>query len=72
MVDSNSDDRHKLSDEEKMQMDTVKELGADFITILHKIGGSDPANGQMKSRDLSLAQTHIEDAVMRATRHITG
>lgn len=67
-----------LSGLEKHQMQKVKDMGAEFIAYLHEIGGTramldsggpPPPQG---SRDLSLAQTHMEDAVMRAVRHITG
>lgn len=80
-VDSASDDRtannavrhqyRKLSDEEKLRMQTIKDLGAAFISQLHQIGGTDPNGDRHASRDLALAQTHAEDAVMRAVRHIT-
>lgn len=61
-----------LSDTEKGQMTEVKDLGAAFIAKLHEIGGTDASSDRMASRNLSLSQTHIEDAVMRAVRHITG
>lgn len=72
---SNNAVRHQyrvLSDEEKAQMLAVKDLGAAFIAKLHEIGRTDPATDQVGSRDLSLARTHMEDAVMRAVRHITN
>ena len=81
-VDSSSDDRtannavrHKyrvLSDEEKMAMQEIKDLGVAFIAKLHEIGGTDPTGDRFASRDLSLANTHAEDDVMRAVRHITA
>lgn len=81
-VDSTSDDRttnnavrHQyrvLSDAEKAQMQELKDMGADLIAKLHEIGGTDPAGESLASRDLSLARTHVEDAVMRAVRHITA
>lgn len=81
-VDSSSDGRtannavrHKyrvLSDEEKIAMQDIKDLGAAFISKLHEIGGTDPSGDRFASRDLSLANTHAEDAVMRAVRHITA
>lgn len=81
-VDSSSDDRtvnnavrhqyRTLSDLEKQQMQRMKDLGAEFIATLHAIGGTDPAGDRQASRDLSIAQTHAEDAVMRAVRHITA
>lgn len=61
-----------LSDAEKAQMQRIKDMGAAFIADLHQMGGTDPAGDRFASRDLSLANTHIEDAVMRAVRHITA
>lgn len=71
-VDSASDDRtannavrhtyRVLSDEEKQQMVELKDLGAAFITACNKIGGS---------RELSLAITKAEEAVMWAVKHVT-
>ena len=76
-IDSTSDDRTAnnaarhtyriLTDEEKAQMQEVKDLGAAFIAKLLEIGGAD-----LTSRDLMLAKDHAEDAVMRAVRHITS
>lgn len=80
-VSSTGDDRtannavrhqyRKLSEAEKAQMQRIKDMGAALITELHVIGGTDPTLDRFASRDLSLANTHIEDAVMRAVRHIT-
>ncbi len=61
-----------LSDAEKAQMQEIKDMGAAFIAKLHEIGGTDPDGQAFGSRDLSLANTHAEDAVMRAVRHITA
>jgi hypothetical protein len=71
-VDSASDDRtannavrHQyrvLTDEEKQQMVDLKDLGAAFIAKCIKIGGS---------RELSLAITNAEQAVMWAVKHVT-
>lgn len=61
-----------LSDAEKAQMQEIKDMGAALIAKLHEIGGTDPAGDRFASRDLSLANTHAEDAVMRAVRHITA
>ncbi|MGK8234043.1 hypothetical protein ACLGGT_14310 [Roseovarius sp. MS2] len=60
-----------LSEAEKARVDAVKELGATFIGLCHEIGGTDPDGERLASRHLSLAVTHVEDAVMRAVRHIT-
>lgn len=72
-VDSAGDDRtannavrHKyrvLSDEEKQQMLELKDLGAAFIEKCNEVG---------KSRELSLAVTNAEQAVMWAVKHVTA
>ena len=72
-VEATSDDRiannvmrHEyriLSDEEKRQMKAVKDLGLDFVTLCESMG---------KARELSLAITKIEEAVMWAVKYITG
>lgn len=59
-----------LSDAEKQDMQEIKDIGAAFIAKLHEIGGTE--GERFASRDLSLANTHAEDAVMRAVRHITA
>lgn len=51
-----------LSEEEKAQMLHVKDMGLDFIEYCDALGGS---------RELSLAKTKIEEAVMWAVKHIT-
>lgn len=61
-----------LSDTEKAQMQAIKDMSAAFIAKLHEIGGTDAGGDRFASRDLSLANTHAEDAVMRAVRHITA
>jgi len=81
-VDSSGDDRtannamrHKyrvLDEREKALMEEVKDMGLAFVEKLHEIGGTEPEGERLASRDLSLAQTHVEDAVMRAVRHITA
>lgn len=72
--------RHKyrvLSPEEQELMVHIKDLGAAFVNLLHKAGGTTPpAEGSREdhrfaSRNLSMAFTHMEDAVMRAVKHIT-
>jgi hypothetical protein len=80
-IKSESDDRtvnnavrHEyrvLTDAEKALMVEVKDAGAAFIALLHRIGGTEGGD-RFASRDLSLANTHTEDAVMRAVRHITA
>ncbi|MGE0289495.1 MAG: hypothetical protein AB7I42_25905 [Bradyrhizobium sp.] len=64
-----------LTDDEKAQMQTLKDIGLLFVHLLYDIGG----NGADKhftgaahtSHELALAQTKIEEAVMWAVKHIT-
>ena len=51
-----------LTDEEKAQMVALKDIGAAFIAKCQEIGGS---------REMSLAITNAEQAVMWAVKHIT-
>lgn len=65
VINNTSDVRHNyrvLTDAEKAAMTRLKDLGQAFINACKDLG---------ESRDLSLAITHAEDAVMRAVRHIT-
>lgn len=72
-VDSASDDRtannvmrHEyriLSEEEKLQMKGIKDLGLEFVNLCNSIG---------RSRELSLAITKIEESVMWAVKHVTN
>jgi hypothetical protein len=72
-VESTSDERtvnnvmrHQykvLNEAEKANMLAVKDLGRDFHDLVETLGGS---------RELSLAKTKIEEAVMWAVKHITG
>lgn len=71
-IDSASNDRtannavrhayRVLSDAEKQQMVDLKDIGAAFIAKCQEIGGS---------RELSLAVTKAEEAVMWAVKHVT-
>ena len=71
-VDSTSDERtvnnvmrHQyrvLSDAEKAQMQSLKDKGLELHQLIESIG---------KSRELSLAATKTEEAVMWAVKHIT-
>ncbi len=73
MVDSASDDRvvnnvmrhgyRVLSDEEKAQMQALKDKGLELWNLIDAIGGS---------RELSLAKTKVEEAVMWAVKHVTA
>lgn len=72
-VDSASNDRtannavrHQyrvLSDAEKAQMVAIKDKGAELLTLIEGLGGS---------RELSIAKTKTEEAVMWAVKHITA
>lgn len=69
-----------LSDEEKAQMLELKDRGLDFVELLAKISRSaykgtadaDINPLRLASRELSLAQTKMEEAVMWAVKHVTG
>lgn len=52
-----------LSDDEKAQMQKIKDDGLAFWEMLDGIG---------QSRELSLAKTKIEEAVMWAVKHVTA
>lgn len=51
-----------LSDEEKYQMAAAKMAGGKLWDFIDSLGDS---------AELTLAKRHVEDAVMRAVRHIT-
>ncbi len=51
-----------LSDAEKAQMQAIKDKGLEMHTLIASIGGS---------RELSLALTKTEEAVMWAVKHLT-
>lgn len=51
-----------LSDAEKVQMQAIKDTGLVFHTLIESLGAS---------RELSLAKTKIEEAVMWAVKHLT-
>ncbi|MCC5809902.1 MAG: hypothetical protein JJU06_05965 [Ectothiorhodospiraceae bacterium] len=80
-VGSSSDDRtvnnimrHQyrvLDGTEKLHMQEVKDAGLRFVRLLHQVGGTDFAGDRQGSRELSRAQTKMEEAVMWAVKHIT-
>lgn len=80
-VDSTSDDRvinnvmrHQyrvLDEKDKENMQGVKDLGKQFYEFLHFVGKTDPSEPNFSSRELALAATKIEEAVMWAVKHIT-
>jgi hypothetical protein len=51
-----------LSDVEKAQMQSIKDIGLEFYDLLEQLGSS---------RELSLAKTKIEEAVMWSVKHLT-
>lgn len=55
-----------LSDAEKAQMVAVKDAGAALLNLINDIGA---VSG---SRELSIARTKTEEAVMWAVKHVTG
>lgn len=62
---ANNTMRHQyrvLTDDEKASMQKIKDIGLEFHTFIDTLG---------KSRELSLALTKIEEAVMWAVKHIT-
>ena len=72
-VNSSSDERtvnntmrHKyrvLTDAEKASMDALKTEGQKFLDLIGALGDS---------REVSLAKTKVEEAVMWAVKHITA
>jgi len=71
-VDSKSDERvvnnvmrhtyRVLSDSEKNTMQAIKDKGLELHNLIESIG---------QSRELSIAQTKTEEAVMWAVKHLT-
>ena len=51
-----------LTDAEKAQMQTIKDMGLAFFEYVDSIA---------QSREISLAKTKIEEAVMWAVKHVT-
>ena len=51
-----------LSDEEKAQMQSVKDAGLNFHSLVESLGNS---------RETSIAKTKIEEAVMWAVKELT-
>jgi len=72
MIDATSDERtvnnvvrHEyrvLTDDEKAQMKTLKDMGLEFIEYCNSVGFS---------RELALAITKMEEAVMWSVKHVT-
>lgn len=80
-VESTSDERvanntmrHKyrfLDDGEKANMQALKDAGEQFLALMHHVGGTDLESEQMGSRELSIAKTKLEEAVMWSVKHVT-
>ena len=63
----------RLTDVQRLRAQQVRDLRADFVALLHKIGGTDQSAGnRLANADLTLALRHMEDAEYRAVRGITG
>ena len=72
-VDSTTDERmannvmrHKyraLTEAEKLNMQAIKDAGLGFHALCEQIGDS---------REMAIAKTKIEEAVMWATKHLTN
>lgn len=63
---TNNTVRHQyrvLTDDEKQEMLEIKDLGAAFLEKLNSLGNS---------REINIAKTRVEEAVMWAVKHITG
>ncbi|MEQ8318762.1 MAG: hypothetical protein RH946_00745 [Rhodospirillales bacterium] len=63
---ANNTVRHQyreLSADEKIIIERMKDVGAEFIEL---------CDGTGNSRELSLAKTKIEEAVMWAVKHVTS
>lgn len=61
-----------LTDDEKRQMQAIKDHGLAFVELLHSVGGTPADSGGQASRELAIAQTKIEEAVMWAIKHVTS
>ena len=69
----NNDVRHTyrvLTDDEKRAMVELKDAGQAFLDKMTSHFGRTP-DGRYSSRELSLAQTNVEQAVMWAVKHVT-
>lgn len=56
-------DYRALSEDEKNRMRLFKDIGLQFVTLCAETGSS---------RELALAATKMEEAVMWAVKHVTG
>ncbi|SDY55219.1 DUF7681 family protein [Citreimonas salinaria] len=53
------------------QAQALAEIQAMFLAVLHEMGGTDPDGDRFATRDLALAATNMQQAVMWAVEHIT-
>lgn len=53
----------QLTDEEKAEMNTIKQMGEEFVALCDRL---------QPGREMSLAKTKMEEAVMWAVKGITG
>lgn len=60
-----------LSDAEKAHMSALKTKGQEFLNLIDEVGGTEP-DQRKASRELSIAKTKIEEAVMWAVKHVTA
>lgn len=64
-----------LSDGEKAQMQAIKDAGLAFWELIHSLGHHQHRHGDQSeyvgSRELSLAKTKVEEAVMWSVKHLT-
>lgn len=64
-----------LTELEKAHMQELKDKGLELVQLLYVIGGNPEdmniTGAAHRSRELALAQTKIEEAVMWAVKHIT-
>lgn len=58
-----------LTDNEKVDMRAIKDAGADLLAHIETVASHTP-DGRM-TRELALARTKTEEAVMWAVKHIT-
>jgi hypothetical protein len=71
---NNNTMRHKyrvLTEQEKGSMVKIKDMGVDFVELLHAIGGTHLNGEGHASDELGIAQMKMEEAVMWAVKHIT-
>ena len=60
-----------LSDAEKQLVSDIKDKGQELLALMHQAGCTRASEGKMGSRELSIAQTKTEEAVMWAVKHVT-